>query len=103
MSSVKLDKNLAKMIWLSEIGFVSSNSMVPPLRSSANERIVMAGTKNRNKNLDILKSPCKSANPEYKTLLMFGKTHINKPARMRKTPIKMYPNNELKYDFSSFK
>jgi hypothetical protein len=65
--------------------------------------MVIAGTRNKNKNFDMLKSPCKSASPEYKTLLIFGKTQINKPATMRKTPIKMYPNNELKYDFSSFK
>jgi hypothetical protein len=63
----------------------------------------MAGTKKRNKNLEILKSPCKSANPEYKTLLILGNTHINKPATIRKTPIKMYPKSELKYDFNSFK
>ena len=36
-------KYLVKMIVKSEIGFVKSNSMVPVLRSSENERMVMAG------------------------------------------------------------
>ena len=35
------------------------------------------------------KSPCKSANPDSKTLFTFGKTQINKPETIRKTPMKM--------------
>jgi hypothetical protein len=51
--------------------------------------MVIAGTKKRNKNLDVLKSPCKLAILEYKILLMLRKTKIKSPAITKKTPIKI--------------
>jgi hypothetical protein len=51
--------------------------------------MVIAGTKKRNKNLEVSKNPCKLAMFENNTLLMFGNTQINNPAIMRKTPIKI--------------
>ena len=57
MRSVRLDKNFARIIWISEIGLVRINSIVPDLLSSAKERMVIAGTRNRNKNFEILKRP----------------------------------------------
>jgi hypothetical protein len=49
----------------------------------------MAGTKKRNRNLEVSKSPCKLAMFENKTLLIIGNTHINNPAIIKKTPIKI--------------
>jgi len=49
----------------------------------------MAGTKNRNKNLERLKNPSKSAIPVDKTLFMFGNIHKKSPVTMRNTPMKM--------------
>jgi hypothetical protein len=49
----------------------------------------MAGTKNRNRNLEVSKSPNKLAMLENKTLLILGNTQINNPAIIKKTPIKI--------------
>jgi hypothetical protein len=58
--------------------------------------MVIAGTKKRNKNLEVLKSPCKLAKLENKMLLILGNTQRNNPAIIKKTPIKIYPISELR-------
>jgi hypothetical protein len=59
--NVTLAKYLAKSIFKSEIGRVNSNSIVPVLRSSAIERIVIAGIKIRKIIGDELKNGIRSA------------------------------------------
>ena len=100
-SRVRQARNLAHTICMSVSGRVSRKSIVPVRFSSANERMVMAGTKKRNRNCDRLKSPCKSASPDSTTLFTFGKTQMKSPATIRKTPMKIYPMMELKNAFSS--
>ena len=56
-----VEKYLAKSIFRSEIGRVNNSSMVPVLRSSAIERIVIAGIKMRKIIGDELKNGIKSA------------------------------------------
>ena len=88
-SNVRHDRNLAHTICMSVSGSVSRKSIVPVRFSSANERIVIAGTKKRKRNCERLNKPCKSANPDSITLFTFGKTQMKSPETIRKTPMKM--------------
>jgi hypothetical protein len=54
-------KYLANKILISEIGRVNNNSIVPVLRSSAIERMVIAGIKIKRINGERLKNGIKSA------------------------------------------
>ena len=56
-NNVRQERNLAQIICQSVRGLVSNRSIVPVRRSSAKERIVMAGTRNRKRNCDRLNSP----------------------------------------------
>jgi hypothetical protein len=78
------------------MGFVKSNSIVPFLFSSANERIVIAGIRNMKthgemkNNVSILEYFISS------TLESPGKIHMNKPVISRNTAITTYPISELR-------
>jgi hypothetical protein len=61
INNVTPAKYLARIIFKSEIGRVSNNSIVPVLLSSAIERIVIAGIKIRKITGDKLKKGIKSA------------------------------------------
>jgi hypothetical protein len=63
--------------------------------------MVIAGTKKRKRNWERLNKPCKSARPDSITLFTFGKTQMNNPETIRKTPMKIYPIMELKKALSS--
>ena len=62
-TSVHAARNLLHTIVQSPSGRVISISMVPPRRSSASERIVMAGIRNRYKNGPVMKRPSSPAYP----------------------------------------
>jgi len=63
-------KYFAKRIFKSEIGRVNSNSMVPVLRSSAMERIVIAGIRIKKMIGERLKKGIKSASVPSKRLVL---------------------------------
>ena len=97
------EKNLAIIICMSESGYVKSNSMVPVLLSSENERIVIAGTRNKKTSGAMLNNPLISANPREMMFSDNGNTQRKSPVSTRNTPITIYPVRELRKPFISFK
>jgi hypothetical protein len=59
--------------------------MVPVLFSSANERIVIAGIKNKKIFGALINRDCREDSPKSKTLLGPLKTHMNIPVAIRNT------------------
>ena len=80
-------KYFAKIMGVLPKGIVNNTSIVPTRFSSAKERIVTAGTSKRKTIGAKANNPFTSANPLSKTLYDMGKTHKNKPVRVRNTPI----------------
>jgi hypothetical protein len=72
--SVTPAKYLAKIIPRSEIGRVSNSSIVPVRRSSAIDRIVIAGIRIKNITGDKLKNGIKSASVPSKRLVLNDST-----------------------------
>lgn len=69
--SVTPAKYFASNIFKSEIGLVNNNSIVPVLRSSAIERMVIAGIKIRKMIGDKLKNGIKSASVPSNKLVLY--------------------------------
>lgn len=91
-------KYLARMICKSVSGLVNNNSMVPVLFSSANERMVMAGIRNKNITGALKNNESKVALPPSKMFSFPEKTHMNSPVAKRKMAIVTYPIKELRKD-----
>jgi hypothetical protein len=83
IKSVTPAKYLARTIFKSEIGRVNNNSIVPVLRSSAIERIVIAGMRIRNITGERLKKGIKSASVPSSKLVLYEMIQWNNPEAMR--------------------
>ena len=94
--TTQLPKNLATTTCPSVSGRVNRSSSVPARCSSANERIVMAGTRNIITHGANPKNGSKDAMPLSRTFHPPGNSHKNKPEKSRNTPTTVYPSSELK-------
>jgi hypothetical protein len=68
---------------MSEIGLVKSNSMVPVLRSSAIERIVIAGIRIKKITGERLKNGIKSASTPSSRFVLYEITQWNRPEEIK--------------------
>ena len=92
----------APIICQSESGFVSIISMVPVRRSSANERIVTEGTRNKNTHGASTNRLSRLAYPYDKMLKSLLKTHKNSPVMSKNTTTTVIPMSELRKLLISF-
>lgn len=81
--SVTPAKYLAKIIPRSEIGLVSNSSIVPVRRSSAMDRMVIAGIRIKKITGDKLKKGIKSASVPSSKLVLKESTQWNKPEAIK--------------------
>ena len=81
--SVTPAKYLAKIIPRSEIGLVKSNSIVPVRRSSAMDRMVIAGIKIKKITGDKLKKGIKSASVPSSKLVLNDRTQWKRPEAIK--------------------
>ncbi len=76
-------KYLARIIFKSEIGRVSNNSIVPVLLSSAIDRMVIAGIKIRKITGDKLKNGMRSASAPSRRFVLKESTQWNNPEAIK--------------------
>ena len=89
-------KYFANRICKSDKGLVKSNSIVPVLRSSAIDLIVIAGIRIKKISGAKLKNGIKSASAPSKILVSYEMIQWKSPEVIRNIRIKMYPMMELK-------
>ena len=95
-------RNFENITFISEIGFVKSNSIVPVFFSSAKSFIVIAGIKNINILGAILKKDFIEDSPMSNILFEPENTHIKTPVEIKKVIIAIYPKAELRKADISF-
>ena len=76
-------KYLARTMFKSEMGRVNNNSIVPVLRSSAIERMVMAGIKIRKITGDRLKKGIRSASVPSNKFVLYEMIQWNRPEAIK--------------------
>ena len=82
--SARVARYFPTIISISVTGLVYSHSMVPVLNSSANDRMVTAGTNNSNNHGAISKNRSRDAYP-YSRMLYWGIIHKKRPQAIKKT------------------
>ena len=77
------------MISISFKGLVAINSKVPLLNSSENERMVIAGIRNKNTHGEMKKKASKEAKPYSNMIVSEKNIHRNKLLKTRNRPMAM--------------
>ena len=92
----------ARITCISVKGLVNNKSRVPAFLSSANMRMVIAGTRKRNTQGAMKKRGSSVAYPPSMIFISPGNTHRNRLVMARNSTITIYPVSELKNPRISF-